>query len=232
MDRVTRLAPVESLTAKTEVFVLDYAAPEASAFAQLQKRAEQLPITVLVNNAGVSHEMPTCFAEESRDMLDQIIRVNCTSTVQVTRSILPAMIKNRAGGLVLNMGSVSAELKTPMLQTYAGSKAFLRVWSEALATEVAEHRIHVELLNTHFVTTNMSKIRRSSWTCPTPKTYVQTVLARCGNGHFSTLHPGHALVFSAISLLPAWLIRHMSLKQMKTTRKIALAKAAKLAKAK
>lgn len=211
---------------KTETFVLDYANAEDEDFEKLQEKCAKLSISVLVNNAGVSHTMPTPFVDESRQTLNQIIKVNCTSTVQVTRSILPGMIKNKMG-LVLNMGSVSAELKTPLLQTYAGSKAFLSVWSQALADEVFESGIHVELLNTHFVTTNMSKIRRSSWSCPTPKEYVQCVLSRCGNGHFSTLHPGHAIIIAAMSLIPSWILRSLTLKQMKSTRKHALAKLSK-----
>ena len=217
---------------KTENFVLDYAKADDEDFKRLQEKGSKLLITVLVNNAGVSHAMPTPFVEESRETLNEIIQVNCTSTVQVTRSILPGMIKNARGGLILNMGSVSAELKTPLLQTYAGSKAFLSVWSQALGDEVAEHGIHVELLNTHFVTTNMSKIRRSTWSCPTPQTYVNCVLSRCGNSYFSTLHPGHAMVMGAMSLIPKWILRSLTLKQMKETRKHALAKAAKLSKAK
>lgn len=215
------------LGTKSEIFVLDYAQPEEGVFEDLEAVAKKLNITVLVNNAGVSHEMPTALVDESRANIEQIIQVNCTSTVQVTRSILPSMIRNARGGLILNMGSVSAELKTPMLQVYAGSKAFLRTWSESLASELAEHKIHVELLNTHFVTTNMSKIRRSSWTCPTPRDYVRVVLARCGNGFFSTLFPGHAVVFSALKAIPEFILRPMVLKQMKATRRHALAKAAK-----
>ena len=211
---------------------MDYAKADDGDFKRLQEKCSKLAITVLVNNAGVSHNMPIPFVEESREMLTEIIQVNCTSTVQVTRSILPGMIKNGSGGLILNMGSVSAELKTPLLQTYAGSKAFLSVWSQALAQEVSEHGIHVELLNTHFVTTNMSKIRRSTWSCPTPKSYVNCVLSRCGNSHFSTLHPGHAIVIGAMSLIPNWILKSLTLKQMKATRKHALSKAAKLSKVK
>lgn len=206
---------------------MDYANPAEGSFEKLEALAKKLPITVLVNNAGVSHEMPTALADESRERIQEIIQVNCLSTVQVTRSLVPSMIRNGRGGLILNMGSSSAEFKTPMLQTYAGSKAFLRVWSEALAAELAEHRIHVELLNTHFVTTNMSKIRRASWTCPTPRDYVRTVLARCGNGFFSTLFPGHALVIAATNLLPEFILRPIVLKQMKATRARALAKTSK-----
>lgn len=231
MDQV-KSEIVKSFGVKCETFVLDYAKANEEDFKSLQEKCSKLAITVLVNNAGVSHTMPTPFVEESRETLNQIINVNCTSTIQVTRSILPGMIKNARGGLILNMGSVSAELKTPLLQTYAGSKAFLSVWSQSLADEVKEHGIHVELLNTHFVTTNMSKIRRSSWSCPSPKSYVSCVLSRCGNGYFSTLHPGHAIVIGVMSLFPSWLLRSLTLKQMKATRKHALAKAAKLSKVK
>jgi 17beta-estradiol 17-dehydrogenase / very-long-chain 3-oxoacyl-CoA reductase len=207
--------------------LLDYANPEEGIFEKLGERVSRLSVTVLVNNAGVSHELPTPFAEERPAVIDAIVQVNCLSTAQVTRAVLPGMLSRKLGGLILNMGSVSAELKTPLLQTYAGSKAFLRTWSEALAVEVARDRIHVELLNTHFVTTNMSKIRRSSFTCPTPREYVMAVLSRCGSAPLSTLHPGHALVYGVMSVIPEWILKPAVLKQMLATRKHALSKASK-----
>lgn len=206
---------------------MDYADPAKDAFSKLALKAEKLPITVLVNNAGVSHEMPTAFVDETPLNIASIIQVNCTSTVLVTRAILPGILNRGQGGLVLNMGSESAELKTPMLQTYAGSKAFLRTWSECLAQEVAGSSVHVELLNTHYVATNMSKIRRSSFTIPSPRDYVAAVLNRCGSSYFSVLHPGHALAVAAIHLVPEWILQPIVLKQMMAIRKHALLKASK-----
>ena len=65
----------------------------------------------------------------------------------------------------------------------------------------------------------MSKIRRSTWSCPIPKSYVACVLSRCGNSYFSNFTSGHAIVIGAMSLIPNWILRSLTLKQMKATRK-------------
>lgn len=67
-----------------------------------------------------------------------------------------------------------------MLAPYAASKAFIASFSSALAAEVNGKGIDVETANTHFVVSNMSKIRKSSVMVPTPKQYVRAVLAKIG----------------------------------------------------
>lgn len=76
-------------------------------------------------------------------------------------------------GLILNIGSFAAMTSSPMLAPYAGSKAFLYTWSQALGSELEKHRIKVSLVNTYFVVSNLSKIRRSNFMTPTPKVFVR-----------------------------------------------------------
>ncbi len=65
-----------------------------------------------------------------------------------------------------------------MLAPYAASKAFLASFNAALAEEVKGKGIDVETLNTYFVVSNMSKIRRPTLTTPMPKPYVKAVLGK------------------------------------------------------
>lgn len=122
-----------------------------------EKGRSRPPVTVLINCAGTSHEHPKFFAEESPLQIQQIISVNCSSALQLTRAVLPAMLDN-GFGIVWNVGSMSAEVVSPLLQTYAASKAFLKTWSVALAAEVRSGGVHVELLNTYYVV-------RHAYTC-------------------------------------------------------------------
>ena len=108
------------------------------------------PVTVLINCAGTSHEHPKFFSEETPVQIQQIISVNCSGALQLTRAILPSMLDN-GFGIVWNVGSMSAEVASPLLQTYAASKSFLKTWSMALAVEVQSRGVHVELLNTYYV---------------------------------------------------------------------------------
>ena len=52
---------IKSFSVKTDIFILDYANAEESDFVKLQDKCSKLSVTVLVNNAGVSHSIPTPF---------------------------------------------------------------------------------------------------------------------------------------------------------------------------
>ena len=46
-----------------------------------------------VNNAGRSHAFPTDFAEVEDDVIDNIININISAALKLTRAILPGMIQ-------------------------------------------------------------------------------------------------------------------------------------------
>lgn len=105
------------------------------------------------------------------------------------------------------MGSFAGLVPTPWLSVYSASKAFLSTWSQALGMEVAKDGIIVEHLNTYFVVSAMSKIKRASLLIPTSKDYVTSALAKisvsCGaNIPFtSTPYAMHGLANWAINNL-------------------------------
>ncbi|KAG0149191.1 hypothetical protein CROQUDRAFT_654020 [Cronartium quercuum f. sp. fusiforme G11] len=172
-----------------------------SSFEQAITAASELaPISILVNNAGLSHASPVPFESTPLAELNSITAVNVLAPVRLTKIVVPFMIRHRAG-LILNIGSFSALVPTPLLATYAGTKAFLYTWSQALGTELESKGIHVRLLNTYFVASEMSKIRKSSFMIPSPKTYVRSVLSTLGlqggaigKAYISTGYLAHALV--------------------------------------
>ena len=136
-------------------------------------------VGVLINNVGVSHSIPTPFVQTPKQEIEGIVNVNCLSTLRVTQLVLQYMIQ-RKKGLILTMGSFGGVLPTPLLATYSGSKAFLQQWSSALAAEVAQHNVTVELVQSYLVATAMSKIRRTSAMVPGPREYVRSVLSKVG----------------------------------------------------
>lgn len=114
----------------------------------------------------------------------------------------------RRSGLILNLGSFSGLVATPYLSVYSAGKAFLSTWSQALGTELASDGIVVEHINTYFVVSAMSKIRRPTFMIPLPKPYVASVLAKIGVAggssvpFSSTPYLGHALL--------AWVIENLA----------------------
>ena len=158
---------------------MDFTADKDSDFAALKKLASSLDISILVNNVGLSHDIPVPFdATPEREMKD-IITINCIGTLRATQAVLPKMIQ-RKRGLILTMASFGGLLPTPLLATYSGSKAFLQQWSSALSSELAPHNIKVQLELSYLVTSAMSKVKRPSLLVPTPKQFVRAALSKIG----------------------------------------------------
>lgn len=126
---------------------------------------------------------------------------------------------------------ISGKIPSSLLATYAASKAYLRSFSQALAMEV-KPLIHVEHVNTYFVTTQMSKIKRTSFFAPTPKKYVQSVLATAGDSISSTPFPSHRLIEWVLDFVPEWILVLQSDVMHRDIRRRALAKQAREVEAK
>ena len=88
------------------------------------------------------------------------------------------MLPSKRGLILTSASFAGLSIVSPMLTPYAASKVFLAAFNAALAEEVKGTGVDVETLNTYFVVSNMSKIRRSSLTTPMPRDYVRAVLAK------------------------------------------------------
>ncbi len=98
-------------------------------------------IDILFNNAGIGRVDWFENHAPERD-IDMLIRVNLISLMQVTREVLPHMLK-RGEGHIINMGSVSGFLAVPLIASYSASKSGARAFTDALRREVAPLGIHV-----------------------------------------------------------------------------------------
>jgi 17beta-estradiol 17-dehydrogenase / very-long-chain 3-oxoacyl-CoA reductase len=176
-----------------KTLAVDFANCSEEDYTRIQHLLAQHTVSILINNVAVSHSMPTPLVEESLDTLQSIIDVNITATVRLTKLCVSRMISERHG-LIVNLGSFAGLVPTALLQTYSGSKAFLRSWSEALAAELRPHGVHCTHLNTYFVVSNMSKISRPSLFVPTAKNYVRAALKRLGAAPCVTPYPWHNIM--------------------------------------
>ncbi|KXS20783.1 NAD(P)-binding protein [Gonapodya prolifera JEL478] len=197
-EKLDEVAAALAKDVEHKIVILDVSDPSHQGWTdivELQKELEskEQKISVLVNNAGVSYDFPTPFEELTQEKSDQIIDVNCKAVMRITRIIMPAMLA-RKNGLVLNLGSCVGQIPVAYLAVYSGSKGFLKYWSMAVGQEAKEKGVQFENLNTWFVSTAMSKIRKATWDVPTADDYVRHVLSYCGQGHLSwTPYPSHAL---------------------------------------
>lgn len=99
-----------------------------------------IEINLLVNNAGFGqygefHEIETI-------RLLEMIHVNCTAVMHLTRLFLPEMVARR-GGDVLIVASTAAFQAVPYISTYAATKVFDLLLAEGLAEEMKPYGVRV-----------------------------------------------------------------------------------------
>ncbi|EDR09116.1 uncharacterized protein LACBIDRAFT_192627 [Laccaria bicolor S238N-H82] len=193
----------------TATHSIDFSKADKSAYNSLGSSLGSVDVGVLVNNVGKSHAMPAYFVDTPEEEMSDIVSINVQATLQVTHSVLPGMVQ-RKRGLILNVGSFAGAVPSPMLATYSGTKAFLTTFSSALGEEVRKDNITVEHLNTYFVVSKLSKIRKASALIPKPDAYVRSVLSKIGlpcgasySGRPNTSTPfwSHALLDYGLTLI-------------------------------
>jgi 3-hydroxy acid dehydrogenase / malonic semialdehyde reductase len=104
--------------------------------------ADFRPIDILINNAGHDVGGRTHFGRGPADDWTNILDVNLTGMVRVTRAVVPEMIERNTGDIV-NMSSISALRLVPETVAYTTSKAGVRAFSDGLRADLAETAIRV-----------------------------------------------------------------------------------------
>ena len=96
------------------------------------------PVTILVNNAGISNY--TGFLDMTEEQWDRMININLKSVFLVTQVVLPDMLA--AGwGRVVNISSSSTQTGSPKMAHYVASKGGVIGFTKALAREYSEQGI-------------------------------------------------------------------------------------------
>lgn len=99
----------------------------------------------LVNLAGIA-QPATPIEEVSLADWEKIIRVNATAPFLTCRAAVPYMKKN-GGGVIVNIASISMVRPRPGLNAYIASKGAVVSFTQALAIELAEYGIRVNVVN-------------------------------------------------------------------------------------
>jgi short-subunit dehydrogenase len=116
------------------VLPADLSIPNIAAEIFQQVRAQNVPVEFLVNNAGFGAFGP--FADS--DLMTQLnmIQVNVSALVQLTRLCLPPMLE-RHSGRIMNVASTAAFVPGPYMSIYYATKAFVLSFSEAVDAEIS-----------------------------------------------------------------------------------------------
>ncbi len=110
------------------------------------------PVSILVNNAGITRPEPVeCITEQS---WDEVLAVNLKSVFLVTQAVLPAMRAARWGRIV-NLSSVAAQTGGVVGPHYAASKAGVLGLTHSYASLLAKENITVNAIAPALIDTEM-----------------------------------------------------------------------------
>jgi short-subunit dehydrogenase len=137
---------------------------------------------VLVNNAGFGAH--GAFAELPSERQLEMVQVNVTAVIQLTRLLLPVMIERRRGG-VLNVASTAAFQPGPGMVIYYATKAFLLSFTEAFAEELTGTGVTVTALCPGPTETNFGEAANARFSHQFLKpAMTAAAVARTGHGAF------------------------------------------------
>lgn len=110
-------------------------------------------IDILVNNGGISQR---AFAADTSLEIDRkIMEVNFFGTIALTKSVLPVLLKQQSGQLVV-ISSIAGKFGFYYRSAYSASKHALHGFFESLRMEVAPQHINVLIVCPGKIKTNIS----------------------------------------------------------------------------
>jgi short-subunit dehydrogenase len=108
------------------------------------------PVDVLVNNAGIAGG--GSFLELGHDRIDEVVRVNLSGVMHVTRVFLPGML-SRGGGHIINVASLAGRFAVPGAAVYSATKHGVIAFSESLDVTTRRQGVLVTAVNPAYVPT-------------------------------------------------------------------------------
>lgn len=137
---------------KVRVEPADLSKPGAAAALAKKLKQARLPLTTIVNNAGVLEH--GSFVDIPAARHQQLIDLNISGLTAMLGAFLPDLVE-RGQGRVLNVASIAAFQPVPALATYAATKAYVLSLAESLSEELKGTGVTVTALCPGVTDTNM-----------------------------------------------------------------------------
>jgi short-subunit dehydrogenase len=125
------------------VLIKDLARPTAPQEIFDELARSNINIDVVVNNAGFGARGGIAKIDLQTQL--DMVQVNITALLHLTRLFLPGLIERKQGG-ILNVGSTAGFQPGPNMAVYYASKAFVLHFTEALAEELKGKNLCISCL--------------------------------------------------------------------------------------
>lgn len=145
---------IESLGKKAFIYKCD-----VSNYAECESFVKQVieefgKIDVLVNNAGITKDK--LLLKMSEEDFRSVIDVNLVGTFNVTKQVVPYMLKAKSGKII-NISSIVGKEGNAGQSNYSASKAGIIGFTKSLAKELASRTITVNAIAPGFIKTQMTE---------------------------------------------------------------------------
>jgi 3-oxoacyl-[acyl-carrier protein] reductase len=111
-------------------------------------------IDILINNAGITRD--TLLMRMSEEQWDSVIAVNLKSVFNLTKAVIPVMLKQKSGSII-NMSSVVGVSGNPGQSNYSASKAGIIGFTKSVAKETGSRNIRCNAIAPGFIITEMTE---------------------------------------------------------------------------
>ena len=126
-----------------DTLCMDLARPEAADELYRYCRDKGLVIDILVNNAGIFSFREVIRTDPAR--IETMIQLHMGTVTRLSR-LFAADMCQRHHGYLLNMSSLSCWTPYPGIALYTATKAYIRVFTRALAYELSDYGVHATVV--------------------------------------------------------------------------------------
>jgi len=140
-------------------FKLDVTDLDGCAELAARVRTEIGPISILVNNAGITGEN-SIDDEAARELWDRQLAVNLTGPFNVTKAFVPALRETK--GCIINLASMVSFTSMTASYGYVATKGGVRSLTQTMARELAADGIRVNAVAPGVIETAMTAKRRAN----------------------------------------------------------------------
>lgn len=113
-------------------------------------------VDILANNAGVVRHEP--FLSHSLESWELTLKVNVTGMFLMGQLAARVMVEQGRGGAIVNMASTNGSMGERYLVAYNASKAAVKLLTQTMAIELAEHGIRVNSVSPGSIATELGAL--------------------------------------------------------------------------
>lgn len=188
---------------ETKTCAADLCSADGKIFDTLDAAMKGLDIGILVNNAGMSYDHAEYLDDLDPSLITDMVNINVVAPTMLTKMVIPGMKARGRGGAIVNLGSGSGLIPAcPLLSVYAGTKAYIDMFSKSLHAEFSKDNIRVQDQAPFFVATKLAKIRKARFDVPTPEKFVKSAIKCVGKESSISPYWFHALMLKSMQLAP------------------------------